>query len=256
MVITFPFRSFHNQNFNIKVCLFFFLPILFNWAIIASLNHIMQFWGYIIQYGLTTLTTKGSVAYIQYSIFHVNFFVPSMVLSAEIPSTQISWNTLFLTIVFFLLSFLMKESYTPVKYYVRAFIIIMWCTLVYFYFEPSSFPYDIALYTKSGFLQILALLLATPWIYCLTYYVYGYRLISKIALTALVLNYLIILAPFQYLLNAILIHQLSLILMPALFFFAGLLMNILSIVAFYAYGISMAHRYPKYTQERATHARS
>ena len=123
---------------------------------------------------------------------------------------------------------------------------ILWFTQIYFYFSPQSFPYDIAVYTKSGFLQILALLLATPWIYCFTYYVYGYQVMSKIALTALALNYLIILAPLQYLLNAILIHQFSLLFLPVLYFFAGLLINIFSIISFYAYGISLEHRYPKY----------
>ncbi len=246
IAITFPFRSFHNQDFNYKVCLFFLLPPLFNVAIIVCLNHIMQVWGFIIKYGLSKLAETGAVIYIQYSIFHVDFFIPSLVLSAAPPNEEVWWYTTFLTIGLFLLSFLIKNSFTPFKYYLRSSLIIVWCTQIYFYLQPTSFPYDIAIYTKSGFLQILALLLATPWIYCLTYYVYGYRFISKMALTALVLNYLIILAPFQYLLNAILIHQFSLILMPVLFFFAGLLINILSIVAFYAYGISMEHDYPKY----------
>ena len=123
---------------------------------------------------------------------------------------------------------------------------IIWFTQIYFYFSPATFPYDIAVYTRSGFLQILALLLATPWIYCLTYYIYGYQVISKVALTALALNYLIILAPLQYLLNAIIIHQFSLLFLPVLYFFAGLLINIFSIISFYAYGISLEHRYPKY----------
>ena len=246
IAITFPFRSFHNQAFDYKVGLFFLLPPLFNFVVIACLNDIMQGWGFIMQYGLSKLTSAGAVTYIQYSIFHVDFFLPSLVLPAAAPSAEVWWYTTCITIGLFLLSFLIKTSFTPFKYYFRSAIILVWCTQVYFYIEPTGFPYDIAIYTRNGFLQIFALLIATPWIFCLTYYVYGYRFISKIALTALVLNYLIILAPFQYLFNAILIHQFSLILMPFLFFFAGLLMNILAIVAFYAYGISMEHRYPKY----------
>ncbi len=248
ITITFPFRSFHNQTFNYKVGLFFLLPPLFNLAVIAGLNYIMQGWGFVMQYGVSKLISAGRVIYIQYSIFHVNFFLPSLVLSAAPPTVEVWWYTTFITTGLFLLSFLIKESFTPFKYYFRAAIILVWCTQVYFYMVPTSFPYDIAIYTRNGFLQVFALLIVTPWIFCLTYYVYGYRFISKIALTTLTLNYLIILAPFQYLLNAILIYHFSLLLMPLLFFFAGLLMNILCIVAFYAYGISMEYRYPKYKQ--------
>ena len=244
--IVFPFRSFHNQEFNGKVCLFFLLPPFFNLIILANLNQIMQAWGYFIQYGLSKLTSSGTVIYTEYSIFHVEFFLPSIVLSANTPSAALYGYTLSITAVLFLLTFLIKNTYMPVKFFLRSFIALIWFTQFYFYVHPTGFPYDIAIYTKSGFLQILALLLATPWIYCLTYYVYSYRVVSKVALTILVLNYLIILAPFQYLLNAVLIHQFSLLFMPVLYFFSGLLINILSIVAFYAYGISMEHKYPKY----------
>lgn len=248
--IVFPFRSFHNQKFDWRVCLFFLLPPTFNGIVLCSLNQIMQGWGFVMQYGLSKLTAVGTVIYTQYSIFHVEFLLPSVVLSADPPNTPVWWSTILATSTLFFLSFFIKHAYTPFKYFLRFFMMIVWCTALYFYIAPHSFPYDIAIYTKSGFLQILALLLATPWIYCFTYYVYGYRFVSKIAITALTLNYLIILAPFQYLLNAFLIHQFSLMMMPVLYFFTGLLMNIISIVAFYAYGISMEHSYPKYKNLR------
>ena len=244
--IVFPFRSFHNQKFDIKVTLFFLLPPIFNVLILGFLNQIMQCWGYILQYGLSKILSVGTVIYTQYTIFHVEFFLPSIVLSAEAPNPKIWWTTLIVTLLLLLLSMFIKNAFVPFKYILRSFIMIIWFTQIYFYFSPATFPYDIAVYTRSGFLQILALLLATPWIYCLTYYIYGYQVISKVALTALALNYLIILAPLQYLLNAIIIHQFSLLFLPVLYFFAGLLINIFSIISFYAYGISLEHRYPKY----------
>ena len=244
--IVFPFRSFHNQKFNIAAFLFFLLPPIFNAIVLSSLNQIMQAWGIILQYGLSKLASTGTIIYTQYSVFHTTFFLPSIVLEATPPTPGIFWISIAITTTVFFFSFFIKNSYLPLKYILRAALILVWSTHLYFYFSPANFPYDISVYTKSGFLQILALLLATPCIYCFTYYIYGYRILSKIALTALVLNYLIILTPFQYLLNAILIHQFSLILMPVLYFFAGLLINIFSIIAFYAYGISMEHHYPKY----------
>lgn len=243
--IVFPFRSFHNQQFNFRVGLFYLLPLVFNGIILFFLSQIMQGWGFLIELCLAKLKI-GSVIYTQYTIFHINFLLPSIVLTASPPSSYCWWWTFCSTLVIFGCSFWLKNSLTPLKYLLRAFLFILCCSLVYFYIHPNYFPYDIALFTKSGFLQILALLIATPWIFCFAYYNFGYRFVAKIALTALTINYLIILAPFQYLLNALLIHYCSLIIMPGLYFFFGLLTNIMAIIAFYAYGISMEYSHPKY----------
>lgn len=246
MTISFPFRSFHNQKFDLRTSLFFLLPLFFNLLILSFINYITRFWGTMLEYWLPRLGLEGNIIYSKYSLFHVYFLLPAINFDANLPNVIIWWATLFFTVGVFLLTFLMRDAYTPLKYFLRVFLILLSITQLYMLFFPSGFVYTIFFYTKSGFMQILSLLFAIPWIFLFSYYFFGYRILNKVLITFVTLIYFIILAPFQYLLNASLIHIFSLMLMPVLFFYAGLMIDILAIIAFCSYGISKEPLYKKY----------
>jgi hypothetical protein len=124
--------------------------------------------------------------------------------------------------------------------------VLVFFTILFFWFFPGRFPYNIEQYTKTGLLQTLGLLFATPWIYGFTYYMYSYRILRKIMITSLAVVYFIILGPFQYLLNACLIHLYSPLLMPLLHLYIGLLLNIFACIGFYAYGVSLENIFKKF----------
>lgn len=246
MVITFPFRSFHNQRFDAKTAIFLFIPLTFNLITLSCINHITQFWGSVLEYYLPKLGYNGDIIYSKYSLFHVYFLLPAINIEASLPSVTVWCATIFLTIGLFFLTFIIEDAYTPLKYFLRAFLILIWVTQLYMLFFPDGFMYNIFFYTKSGFMQILSLLFVIPWIFLVSYYLFGYRFINKILFTFLTMLYFIILAPFQYLFNASLINLFSLMMMPPLFFFSGLMINILAIVAFCTYGLSKEPIHRKY----------
>lgn len=246
ITISFPFRSYHNQKFDTKTALFLFIPIVFNLITLHFLSKITQFWGAILEYYLPKLGYSGNIIYSKYSLFSINFLLPAINIEGALPSVTLWWASIFLTSGIFLLTFLIQDAFTPLKYLLRGILVLIWITQLYITIFPNGFMYTIFFYTKSGFMQIVALLLATPWIYLFSYYFFGYRFLNKILITFSTLLYLVILAPFQYLLNACLINLFSLMIMPTLFFWAGLMINILAIVAFCSYGVSKEPLYRKY----------
>lgn len=246
MVISFPFRSYHNQRFDAKTSLFLFIPLVFNLIILSSISQITQFWGSMLEYYLPKLGYSGNIIYSKYSLFHAYFLLPAINIEGNLPNVTTWWTAIFLTIGVFLLTFLIRDAFTPLKYFLRAFLILIWITQFYMMIFPNGFMYTIFFFTKSGFMQILSLLFVIPWIFLFSYYFFGYRFINKILITFISLAYFIILAPFQYLLNACLINMFSLMMMPSLFFYTGLVINVLAIVAFCSYGVSKEPRYHKY----------
>lgn len=246
MVIIFPFRSFHNQHFDIKTAAFLFLPLGFNIITLKTLAYITQFWGFVLTFYLSKLNYSGDIVYSKYTLFHTPFLLPAINIESNLPSVT-QWSaTFFFTSGLFLLTFLFRDAYTPLKYFVRAFVLLIWITQLFMLIFPNSFVYNIFFYTKSGFMQILSLLFIIPWIFLISYYLFGYRFLSKVTITFFTLSYFIILAPFQYLLNACLINMFSLLAMPVLFFFAGLMINIMAMIAFCTYGLSKEPLHNKY----------
>jgi hypothetical protein len=199
-----------------------------------------------LEYYLPRLGYSGNIIYSKYSLFHSFFLLPAINIEGSLPSVTLWWAAIFFTIGIFLLSFLIRDAFTPLKYFLRVFVILIWITQLYIMIFPGGFMYTIFFYTKSGFMQILSLLFVIPWIFLISYYFFGYRFMNKIVITFITLLYFIVLAPFQYLLNACLINIFSLMLMPPLFFYAGLMIDILAIVAFCSYGVSKEPLYHKY----------
>ncbi len=244
LTIVYPFRAFHNQEFNRKVLLFFLLPPIFNIILLFLLNSITTAWGGFFEFYLPKLGYENAVSYLQYSLFGVHFSLPYIDVAGGVPSVFAMQLTLVLSVIFLLLSFLIPDNFTPLKYFLRAFIFVMFTSLIYFYITPNTFPYNVPVYTKIGLLQMIALLFATPWIYGFTYYLFSYKCIKKILVTLMTLVFLAIAAPLQYLLSAYILLNYSLLLTPALYIFFGLLINIFVIVAFYGYGVSLEQVFP------------
>lgn len=245
ITILFPFRAFHNQQFNVRVLTFFLLPPVFNIIIFIFMDNITNAWGQVADFFLTRMGFDHSVIYLTYTFLGKSLTLPAITLSADAPSVLSWWLILIITAILFFCSFFISDAFTPLKYLFRAVLFLIATALVYFFFWPASFPYDIELYSRTGFAQDLALLFAVPWIFGFTYYMFSYKYLKKILVTIGVLFYFIVFAPFQYLLSSYLIHVSSLLFMPALYIFFGLWTSIFAIIAFYAYGVSLEQVFPE-----------
>src|SRR5579863_8790397 len=98
ITIIFPFRSFHNQKFHINLSLFFILPIIFNFIILLNLHWITELWVTILNFFIVKLQLDANILYTNYTILHVNFLLPSIDLSADMPDAGIWWSSVIITI--------------------------------------------------------------------------------------------------------------------------------------------------------------
>jgi len=245
LTILYPYRAFHNQEFNKKVLAFLLLPIFFNIFIFFSLDSINAGWTSFLSFYLPKLGYLDVVKTSDYVIFGTVFNVPSIDLPAMIPDGVICLWTAVISLFALTLSYVLPSWLTPLKYFMRAFIFLVWTSLLYFYLEPSSFAYDISVYTRIGFLSTIALLFITPWIFALTYYMFSYAVAKKIIVTTAMLCFLCIFAPLQYLMSAYIIESLSLLFVMPLYIFFGTLMDIFIVIAFYSYGVSLEIVWPQ-----------
>jgi hypothetical protein len=154
-------------------------------------------------------------------------------------STAAWWTTAVACIALQLGTFLVRpHRWLPLVYALRGALFVQVTALVVFAFAPVSFPWTVDAHVTTGLLASLLLYLLTPWILGLTYDVMDFPLAQKVALKVLCLAYLAVAVPVQYLLHVWLLEHLSLLLLPVLYLFFGLLLDVLLIVALYAWGMS------------------
>jgi hypothetical protein len=110
--------------------------------------------------------------------------------------------------------------------------------LLDFAVHPGAFPYALPQYGL-GFLEAgCAVLAVIPLVLGLTFFPFDIALWRKVALTLLVVAHVAVLLPLQVALHVYVVHHLSLLVMPTMFFIWGILVEIFVFVAFYGWGMS------------------
>jgi hypothetical protein len=132
----------------------------------------------------------------------------------------------------------LPDAARPGGYLLRFAVVLHACAIAYFLFWPNSFPHSLYDHTVGGFRQFWVLMLLTPWLHLLIYYLLPFVWWCRIGLTTITLIYLGLLTPLLFAAHAALIHLLGLIVMPLLALLGGLMVAIIGIVALYGWGMS------------------
>jgi len=221
------------------------LPPLFNTLIWISHDTIGSGWTMFFEFWLKWLDLPGSVTS---SVIHLpaglELRLPILHVPAAAPDSAIWLATLAATLAILLLSFMVSDDYLPLRYLLRLSVIIQATALFCFAVFPASFPYTASSHVHDGLLLVALLIAVVPWLHALTYYVFPFSVLQKIALTGITMTYFLVLAPVQYLLHAWLLHHSSLMALPILYLLFGLLLDLLMLVAIYAWAMSWACREP------------
>ena len=148
--------------------------------------------------------------------------------------------TALVTLIGFALSLRMKNAMLPLKYPLRIVCVLQLAALLYFWFTPANFPYSIARHSEELMTIGYAVILATPVMLAMGYYILNQSLLIKLFHTALILVFFAILIPHQVLAQAFIIQHMSVLFMPVLYIFFGAVFDALIFVALYSWAVSNA----------------
>jgi hypothetical protein len=157
-----------------------------------------------------------------------------------LPSPTILLVTAVVTLAGLALSLRMKNAQLPLKYPLRIVGVIQLVTLVYFWLSPTAFPYSIARHSEELMTIGYVVMLATPVMLAMGYYLLNQRLSIKLFHTALILGFFAIMIPHQVLAQAFIMQHLSVLFMPVLYICMGAVFDALVFVALYSWAVSSA----------------
>lgn len=160
--------------------------------------------------------------------------------AAPLPTRGIMLVTAVITVIAFFLSLRMKQQTLPLKYPVRIVCAVQFVALVYFWFTPSVFPYTIARHSEELLTIGYVVILATPVMLAMGYYILNQSLLAKLGYTMLILGFLVLMVPHQVLVQALIMQHLSVLFMPVLYICFGAVFDALVFVALYSWAASNA----------------
>ncbi len=156
------------------------------------------------------------------------------------PGITTLWVTALLAIAGLMLSLLMKGATLPLKYPLRIVCVVQLMAVAYFFWAPSDFPYTIARHSEELMTIGYVIMLATPVMLAVGYYILNQSLWVKLFNTALILLFFAILIPHQVLAQAFIMQHLSVLFMPVLYLCFGAVFDALVFVALYSWAASNA----------------
>ena len=214
------------------------LVLLLSFAWIVSLPWLCRMWSYALEKGMKMLALHTELGLTEHHITpYIRFVIPFPKMEGIAPDAWTWWSTAAAVCLLYAASYLLPKRLLPVTYLLRAVLLLQVTALLYFLFIPASFPHTPGSYMEGLVSYRIALISAVPALFGLTYYIFKFGLIKKIALTALTMSYLSLFLPVQVLLQAMVLEK-SVLFMPILYIVFGLPVDILIILAFYSWGMS------------------
>jgi small-conductance mechanosensitive channel len=134
----------------------------------------------------------------------------------------------------------MKGAQLPLKYPVRIVAIIQLITVAYFWLSPTAFPYSIGRHSEELMTIGYVVMLATPVMLGMGYYILRQNLAVKLVHTVLILGFFMVMVPHQVLAQAFIMQHLSVLFMPVLYICFGAVFDALVFVALYSWAVSNA----------------
>lgn len=215
------------------------LPIAFNFIFWLGLNPITQAWRTLFATWLDWLELPAAVSTERIAL--AQWFVvelPIVSIEARSVDASIWFGTFLVSVGGLVASFLLPKHHVPLRYLLRLAVIVQATSLGFFALAPEAFHPTLTSHVRDGMLLALLFVTLVPWLYSLTYYIFDFSLIQKIALTLVTISYLLLFVPFQYLAHIWLLHHVSLLALPLLFLLFGVTLQILVFIALYGWGMS------------------
>ena len=157
---------------------------------------------------------------------------------AFMPSNTMMLVTAVITLAAVALSLSLKDAKQPLKYPIWIISFVQAMALIYFWVTPSTFPYSIARHCEELMTIGFVVMLTTPVMLAVGYYILNQHLVIKLLHTVLILLFLAILIPHQVVAQALIMQHFSVLFMPVLYICFGAVFDALVFVALYSWAVS------------------
>lgn len=157
---------------------------------------------------------------------------------APMPDTTTLLVTTAITLAVVALSLFMKDAKQPLKYPLWILSFVQAMSLIYFWLTPSTFPYSIAHHCEEIMTIGFVVMLATPVMLAMGYYILNQQLAIKVFHTVVILLFLAVMVPHQVLAQALIMQHFSVLFMPVLYICFGAVFDALVFVALYSWAVS------------------
>ena len=161
-------------------------------------------------------------------------------LNTPMPSMSALWITGIITLAGLALSLTMKGATLPLKYPLRIVCVVQLITVAYFWWIPGNFPYSIARHSEDLMTIGFVIMLSTPVMLAVGYYILNQNILIKLFHTTLILLFFTVMIPHQVLAQAFIMQHLSILFMPLLYICFGAVFDALVFVALYSWAASNA----------------
>lgn len=139
------------------------------------------------------------------------------------------------TLLVFGLSFQMKNKTTPLKYLVQIMCGVQICTLIFYQLNPARFTDSIARHSEELMVMGYVVMLATPVMLAIGYYILNQSLLSKLFYTVVILLFFAVMVPHQVLMHALILKNVSVLVMPLLYICFGAVFDAIVFIALYSW---------------------
>lgn len=137
-------------------------------------------------------------------------------------------------------SMTMKKALLPLRYPLRIVAVLQGVAVLYFWLSPTAFPYGIARHSEELMTIGYVVMVSTPVMLAMGYYILNQGLLVKLFHSALILLFFALMVPHQVLVQALLMQHFSVLFMPVLYICMGAVFDALVFVALYSWAVSNA----------------
>ena len=231
-------RSLDSLRFRGPGLLTLLLPFAVTAVFAFGYDELLSGWEWVLRFGIERLSIAGSVERVTVPMLGFPIPVLTVQMSSWYPNPFVWWTTAATVAAMALASFHLPERALPLAYILRAGCVVQAISLLVFAIWPASFPYDAPRHLRDCFALGVAIIGLVPWVHALTYYVFDFGILRKIALSAFTMVFLSCYLPVKILVHAYILDRFSLMFMPILFLALGVAIDVFMLIALYAWGMS------------------
>lgn len=207
--------------------------------VIGSLPRLGQLWQLMFEWVRNFTGIDAPLGDQQFSLpGNIHFSLPFIAVITPQPDLRALWIAGAVSAGVFLGSFLLRERFTPLKYFLRLLALLQGSAILFFAASPEPFPYRLADHVfllETAGLVVMGLV---PLVLGFTLHVFDLALWKKLLLTLAILVHLAVFIPLQLLVHIWLVEHATALIMPVLFLVFGLLLDVLVFVSFYGWALS------------------